>query len=70
LGLTKILCDKWNVGRSSKSTSVLSYFVEMGYKGTEVGRALRIAGPRVSQCIVRGKILLHTEPEMYQKPIN
>jgi hypothetical protein len=43
----------------------------MGYKGAaEVGRTLRIAGTSVSQCIERGKILVNTEPEMYQKLIN
>ena len=42
----------------------------MGYKGAEVGRALRIAGPSVSQCIERGKILVDTELGMYQKLIN
>jgi hypothetical protein len=42
----------------------------MGYKGAKVGRVLRIAGPSVSQCIERGKILVNTEPEMYQKLIN
>ena len=38
-----------------------------GYKGAEVGRALRIAGPSVSQCIERGKVLVGNEPEMYHK---
>ena len=43
----------------------------MGYKGVaEVGRALRIADTSVSQCIERGKILVDTKPEMYQKLIN
>jgi len=55
-----------------KARALIAYYsiCEMGYKGAEVGRALRIAGPSVSQCIERGKILVDTEPEMYQKLIN
>ncbi len=55
-----------------KARALIAYYsiYEMGYKGAEVGRALRIAGPSVSQCIERGKILVDTEPEMYQKLIN
>ena len=55
-----------------KARALIAYYsiYEMGYKGAEVGRALRIAGPSVSQCIERGKILVGTEPEMYQKLIN
>ena len=59
-----------NLHNSSFDTVSLYSIYEMGYKGAEVGRALRIAGPSVSQCIVRGKILVDTEPEMYQKLIN
>ena len=55
-----------------KARALIAYYsiYEMGYKGAEVGRALKIAGPSVSQCIERGKILVDTEPEMYQKLIN
>jgi len=55
-----------------KARALIAYYSihEMGYKGAEVGRALRIAGPSVSQCIERGKILVDTEPKMYQKLIN
>ncbi len=55
-----------------KARALIAYYsiCEMGYKGAEVGRALRIAGPSVSQCIERGKILVDTEPKMYQKLIN
>jgi len=55
-----------------KARALIAYYsiYEMGYKGAEVGRTLRIAGPSVSQCIERGKILVDTEPEMYQKLIN
>jgi len=55
-----------------KARALIAYYsiYEMGYKGAEVGRALRIAGPSVSQCIERGKILVDTEPGMYQKLIN
>jgi len=52
-----------------KARALIAYYAiyEMGYKGAEVGRALRIAGSSVSQCIERGKNLVDTEPEMYQK---
>ena len=55
-----------------KARALIAYYAiyEMGYKGAEVGRALRIAGSSVSQCIERGKNLVDTEPEMYQKLIN
>ena len=55
-----------------KARALIAYYsiYEMGYKGAEVGRALKIAGPSVSQCIERGKILVDTEPEIYQKLIN
>ena len=55
-----------------KARALIAYFsiCEMGYKGTEVGRALRIKGPSVSQCIERGKVLVGNEPEMVQKLIN
>ena len=36
----------------------------------EVGRALRIEGPSVSQCIERGKVLVGNEPEICHKLIN
>ncbi len=52
-----------------KARALIAYYsiYEMGYKGAEVGRALKIKGPTVSQCIERGRILVDTEPEMYQK---
>ena len=55
-----------------KARALIAYYsiYEMGYKGAEVGRALKIKGPSVSQCIERGRILVDTEPEMYQKLIN
>ena len=55
-----------------KARALIEYYsiYEMGYKGAEVGRALRIAGPSVRQCIERGKILVDTELGMYQKLIN
>ena len=58
-----------NIG---KAKALIAYFsiCEMGYKGTEVGRALRIKGPSVSQYIERGKVLVGNEPEMIQKLIN
>ena len=55
-----------------KARALIAYFsiLEMGYKGTEVGSALRIKGPSVSQCIERGKVLVGNEPEICQKLIN
>ena len=55
-----------------KARALIAYYsiYEMGYKGAEVGRALKIAGSSVSQCLERGKILVDTEPDMYKKLIN
>ena len=38
-----------------------------GYKGTEVGEALSLAAPTVSQNIEKGKILLDSNDELKYK---
>jgi hypothetical protein len=40
---------------------------KFGYKGTEVGEALSLAAPTVSQNIEKGKILLDSNDELKYK---
>ena len=55
-----------------RARALIAYYsiYELGYKGAEVGRALKISAPSVSKCIERGKNLVDTDPEVYQKLIN
>jgi putative transposase len=56
----------------AKARALIAYYSvhKMGYKSVEVSRVLMITGPSVSKCIERGKNLVDTAPEMYQKLIN
>ena len=55
-----------------KARALIAYYsiYELGHKGADVSRALKISAPSVSKCIERGKDLVDTDPEVYQKLIN
>ncbi|MEA3416610.1 MAG: transposase [Thermodesulfobacteriota bacterium] len=52
-----------------QARAVVSYFAvrKFGYKGAEVGKALSLAAPTVSQNIEKGKILLDSNDELKYK---